>query len=219
MAQVATQRTTGATRFRGPMVVTMRGAGSKGHDYKLGGVAAVGVGIDPGLSVQIPVGQTANAIQLEQPDGTVIAAFDAAGGLVQSGVLNISLRAVQVTLTAAQIITLHSVPVLLVAAPGAGKALIVDAMLFQFKYGTVQMTGGGATSAVYHGATTNLLAGSVAAATITAAANATISAGSLATALAVTTNVGVDLYAASADFAAGDSTAVVTLWYTLYTLQ
>jgi hypothetical protein len=81
MAQTATQRTTGSTRVRGPMIVTLRGAGSKGHDYKLGGVAAVGTGLDVGLSVQIPTAQTANSFQVEQPDGTVIAAIGASGGL------------------------------------------------------------------------------------------------------------------------------------------
>lgn len=123
-----------------------------------------------------------------------------------------------VALSAAQITTLNSVPVALIAAPGAGKVIMVDAMMFQFKYGTVQFTGGGAVSPVYHGATTNLLGGSVAAATIQAAANANISAGAPAAALALTTNAGVDLRAATADFAAGDSTAFVTIWYSVITL-
>src|ERR1017187_3577160 len=146
MAQLPTQRTTAPSRVRGPLIVTLRGAGSKGHDYKFGGVAPVGTGIDPGLSIQIPAGQTANAFQIEQPDGTVIAAFDAASGLIQGGVLSVSQRIVQVTLTAAQIITLNTVPVSLVAAPGAAYALLADAMLFQFKYNSVAFTGGGAVN-------------------------------------------------------------------------
>ena len=59
------------------------------------------------------------------------------------------------------------------------------------------------------------IAGSVAAATIQAAANATISCGAEATALSLTANTGVDLYAGTADFAAGDSTAVVYLQYSV----
>src|SRR5689334_8174926 len=58
--------------------------------------------------------------------------FDAAGGLVQ-GSGNCSQRVVQVTLTAAQIIALHSAPVALVAAPGASKVVIPTLMTFQFK--------------------------------------------------------------------------------------
>ena len=51
----------------GPTVITLRGAGAKGHDP-----ATIGSGNDVGLDVQIPVTQVANAIQVSQPDGTVI---------------------------------------------------------------------------------------------------------------------------------------------------
>lgn len=214
MAQSATQRTTGVTRFRGPTVITMRGAGSLGHS-----IETKGAGLDVGLSVQIPSAQTANAFQIEKPDGTVISAFDANGGLI-TGALKVSQLAKRVTLTAAQLITLNSVPVTLVAAPGAGIALICQGFIFQMIYGTVQFTGGGVVNPVYHGATTSLTAGGVAAATVQAAANYTgYSPGAAgATALAVTSNVAIDLRAATADFAAGDSTAIVTVFYDVVTL-
>ena len=176
------------------------------------------------MVIQLPPGQTANALEVQDSTGNVsglgkvLFSVDQNGNFTQGGVVTAKQLVTQVTLTAAQITTLHSVPVALVAAPGAGIALMADAFLFQFKYGTVQFTGGGAVNPVYHGATTNHLAGSVAAATIQAAANATISAGALATAFALSANTGIDLYAASADFAAGDSTAICTLWYTQYTL-
>jgi len=48
-------------------VITCRGAGSKGHEAQ-----TIGSGKDVGLDVQIPTTQTANAIQVSQPDGTVI---------------------------------------------------------------------------------------------------------------------------------------------------
>jgi len=178
-----------------------------------------GVGLDVGLGIQVPATQSANSLQIEQPDGTVIAAFDAAGGLV-TGALKVSQRAVRVALSAAQIITLHSAPVSLVAAPGAGVALVCQGFIFQLIYNSVQFTGGGAVSPVYHGATTNIAAGSVAAATVQAAANYTgFSPGAAgSTALAVSTNTGIDLLAGTADFAAGNSTAVVTLFYDVVTL-
>ena len=183
---------------------------------------ALGSGGDEPLIIKIPSTQSVPAIRVQsQPAGaaaTDLFLVDQNGNVTQSGVISVKQAIAQVTLSAAQITTLHSAPVPLVAAPGAGIALVLDAALFQFKYGSVQFTGGGAVNPVYHGATTNLLAGSVAAATIQAAANATISLGSMASALSVTTNVGIDLYAATADFAAGNSTAIVLLWYTVYTL-
>jgi hypothetical protein len=149
----------------------------------------------------------------------VVTAFDAAGGLI-TGALKVSQRAVRVALTAAQIIALDSAPVPLVAAPGAGLALICNGFIFQMIYGSVQFTGGGVVNPVYHGATATLTAGGVAAATIQAAANYTGYSPGVAgaVALAVTANTGIDLYAATADFAAGNSTAVVTLFYDVVTL-
>jgi hypothetical protein len=127
----------------------------------------------------------------------------------------------RVALTAAQITTLHSVPVSLVAAPGAGYTLVFEWLTLQFTYGSVQFTGGGVVMPVYHGATTDLsVTGGVAAATIQAAANAHyfVKANPAAGGLALTTNVGIDLYAATADFAAGNSTAVVELAYSVIKL-
>lgn len=168
--------------------------------------------------IQRSPGQTSDLHQFLDENGNLLAGFDNNGNLYKGGVSAVKSGVVQVVLSAAQITTLHSVPVSLLAAPGAGKVILPEGLLFQFKYGTVQFTGGGAVNPVYHGATTNLLTGSVAAATIQAAASATISAGAKASALALTTNAGVDLYAGTADFAAGDSTAIATLWYTIITL-
>src|SRR5689334_8651877 len=81
----------------------------------------------------------------------------------------------QFTLSAADITSAHSAPVALIAAPGINKAVFPTKAIFQFKYGTVQFTGGGAGQLVFHGATTNLLTGTVLAATVQAAASATIS--------------------------------------------
>lgn len=177
------------------------------------------------LVVQMPLGQTANIVEIQDSTGSnsaqgkVLFSIDANGNFTQGGVVSAKQLVAQVTLSAAQLTTLHSAPPSIVAAPGAGLAVILDALLFQFKFGTTQFTNGGAVSAVYHGASTNLLSGSIAQATVQGGVNATISAGSLAAALAVSTNTGIDLLAAGADFAGGgDSTAIVTAWYTQYTL-
>lgn len=212
MAQTATQETTGATRIKGPMVVTLRGAGSLGHAAQ-----TVGAGLDIGLRVQVPTAQSADCFVVEKPDGTTLYKIGSLGGVALGGTSAFR-NTVRLALTAAQIITSHSVPVSLVAAPGAGKVLILEWLTFQFKFGTVQFTGGGALGAVQHGQTANLLSGAVAQATIQAAASAFISAGAPAAALALGTNLGIDILTAGADFAAGDSTAIVTATYTTLTV-
>ena len=65
------------TRFRGPAVVTLRGAGSSGNDPLI-----VGAGSDVGLRIQIPMAQTAFAFTIEQPDGTVIFSIDKTGTIL-----------------------------------------------------------------------------------------------------------------------------------------
>ena len=123
----------------------------------------------------------------------------------------------QFTVSAADFAALNTAPVSLVAAHGLNKALIVTAMLFQFKFGTVEFTLGGAVNPVYHGTTTNPLSGSVAAATIQGNANAIVALDAAGGPLTAPLNTGLDLYAATANFAGGgDSTAIVTLWYTVY---
>jgi hypothetical protein len=120
----------------------------------------------------------------------------------------------QFTLTAADITTLKSVPLQLIKAPGVGRAIMVRLGTFQFKFGTVQFTGGGLVSLVYHGATGNLLSGAVPAAVVNAGVDAVVSFGSAGAATILTPNTGVDLTAATGDFAAGDGKAVVTVWWT-----
>jgi hypothetical protein len=152
--------------------------------------------------------------------GVIIPVLLTGGYFVPSGSYVNTLKA-RVALTAAQIATLHSAPVPLVAAPGAGYALAFEWMTLQFTYGSVQFTGGGVVAPVYHGATADLsVTGGVAASTIQAAANADLMLRSAPAAggQAITANAGIDLYAASADFAAGNSTAVVELSYALIQL-
>jgi hypothetical protein len=130
-------------------------------------------------------------------------------------------RVKRVAVTSAQILALHTAPLSLIPAPGAGKALLYHWMTHQFIYpasGGVQYTGGGAVTPVYHGATADLSGtGGVAAATIQAAVSDTKFLPAIAAA-DVTTNVGIDLEAATANFAAGNGTIVVELCYSIVTL-
>lgn len=125
------------------------------------------------------------------------------------------LQRVTVQVTSAQLKALHSTAVTLIAAPGAGKAILVNSMFANFVFGTVQYTGGGAIQLQYHGQATNLLISTIAAATIQAAANASLFFGPASTAsgIVVQTNTGIDIQAGTADFAAGDGVLNVTLEY------
>jgi len=114
-------------------------------------------------------------------------------------------------LTAAQITTLHSVPVTIVADPGVGNVALLEGLFFEFIFGTVQFTGGGAVTARYHGgAGANLMSSSIAAADIQGGASFGSNFIGAATAdgqVVGVTNAAIELVAAGADFAAGDSTA------------
>jgi hypothetical protein len=126
----------------------------------------------------------------------------------------------QFNLTAADITTLHSVPITLIPSAGINKVLVLNYFTLQFIYNSIAFTGGGAINPVYHGAVgTNIASASVAAASITAAASSTNFCDAAAGPLALPVATGIDLYAATADFAAGNSTAVVTIGYTVIELS
>ena len=220
MAQTATQETTGATRIKGPFAVTLRGAESKGHDFTFGGVGPVGTGLDIACRLQVPSAQSANVLTIEKPDQAVIYQIDSNGNLAFGNVLSVVKAIVRVAISSAQFLALNTTPVALVAAPGAGKVLICDGFYFEFTYNSIQYTSGGVVNPVYHSATASLTAGGVAAASIQAAANyygySPAIAG--ATALALSANTGIDLYAATGNFSTGNSTAVVKMPYTILTL-
>jgi hypothetical protein len=59
----------------------------------------------------------------------------------------------QTTITNAQILAMHATPITLVAAPGAGKFIQLDALVFNYLYLTAAFTSGGAFN-LYYGATT-----------------------------------------------------------------
>lgn len=122
-----------------------------------------------------------------------------------------SLQLAQVNLTAAQIITLFTAPIILIPAPGAGKSIYVQDCLFRFVYGGVAYTGGGVSSISYAGGATPLT--TVPAATITAGA----SSDSLLTtaAVTITQNAALQISTATANFAAGNGTLQIYIYYTV----
>jgi len=126
-----------------------------------------------------------------------------------------------VVVTAANLIGMKAAPVSILPAPGAGKLIIVDAIAFQFKNGATQFTGGGALSFVYHRTAVTPHTGSIAATVLQAAAADVQYLGPNTTGaldLQSAINLGLDITNATAAFAAGNGTAIVTVWYSVVTL-
>lgn len=63
--------------------------------------------------------------------------------VVDKGFVDTRVNTIKVSLSAAQILTANSVPIEVVAAPGAGKIISVLSALCKFTYGTTQFDGGG----------------------------------------------------------------------------
>jgi hypothetical protein len=130
-----------------------------------------------------------------------------------------------VTLTAAQVKALYDTPVQLIAAPGAGKLILIDNILWDIAFGTTQYTAGGVLAAQYgntvHGAGA-VASGTLAAASLNAVAasgflsNGGIS-GSLSVTKAASLNTAVFLSNQTADFATGDSTVTLYIRYRVVT--
>jgi predicted RecA/RadA family phage recombinase len=128
-----------------------------------------------------------------------------------------------VALAAADIIAMNGAPVSILAAPGAGKVIIVDSILFEMTRTSTAFTGGGALNFQYHTTTTSVPhAGTIAATLVT-----TGGAGTAQTALGpnvgtnglvIPANEGIDITNASAGFAAGTGTAKVFIKYRTITL-
>ena len=143
-----------------------------------------------------------------------------AGAITSSKIDPSVIQTAVIPLTAAQIIAMYTTPVSLIAAPGAGKAILVDGLTFEFTGTATQFTGGGAVQIQYHGYAANLLDSTIAAATIQANATAILQFGIASTVGGniVEANTGIDITNATAAFAAGTGTAKVFIRYRIITL-
>ncbi|VVB70624.1 Uncharacterised protein [uncultured archaeon] len=130
-----------------------------------------------------------------------------------------------VTLTASQVQNLYATPVQLIAAPGAGKLILIDSILWDIAFVSAQYAAGGAIAAQYgstiHGAGP-AASGTLAAASLNGVAASGFlsnagSAGLLNVASSASLNTAVYLSNASAAFTTGDSTVTLYVKYRVVT--
>ena len=156
-------------------------------------------------------------------DATVRVRLNGAFGNSTSSLDSSLIQTATVSLSAANIIAMNATPVSVLAAPGAGKAILVESILFEMTRTSTAFTGGGALNFQYHTTTTSVPhSGTIAATLVT-----TGGAGSAQTwlgpnvgtnGLVIPANEGIDITNATAAFAAGTGTAKVFLKYRVVTL-
>ena len=128
-----------------------------------------------------------------------------------------------VSVSSAELKAINSSPKVLIAAPGSGKAISLDEIVFSFTYGTVQYTSGNTLFPVWTGNTTNILGNegnSEIANAVVTAASSSISRRAFSSASASTpilSNTGISLYS-SANFTTGDGTFKLFIKYRIITL-
>lgn len=128
---------------------------------------------------------------------------------------------VVVSLTAAQIIAMGTTPITIIPAPGTGLAIIVDEIVAELILTATAFTTGGVVHFYYHGQTTEIMAQTIAAATVNGAAGTTVwqlEPAQTAGGNVITPAVGVDITNATAPFAAGTGTAKLFIRYRTITL-
>lgn len=145
-------------------------------------------------------------------------------GFIKTGSLDYSLQHKNVALTAANMIAMYTTPVVLIAAPGAGKSIVVQKVAFTIVRTSTAFTGGGAAIVQYaataNGGGTQALDSTLASTVITGSAGTTVSFrnGAIVSdaASTVTQNIGLYISNATAVFAAGTGTATVDVWFYIY---
>ena len=163
--------------------------------------------------VNAPGGQSADPtvrVRLNPLGFGPVQAADTDPSLIQKAV---------VTLTAAQIIAMNGTPQPILPAPAAGQVLVIDQILAQMKPGATQFTGGGAVTFQYHGTAVVPHSGNIPAATITSATGSENVVPPPTGTIQPPAATGLDITNATAAFATGNGTLVVTVFYSIVTLN
>jgi predicted RecA/RadA family phage recombinase len=169
--------------------------------------------LDQASGVAAPGGQAADAtvrVRLNPLGLGPVGSADLDPSVVQKAV---------VTLTAAQILAMNGTPQSILPAPAAGQVLVIDQIIAQMKPGATQFTGGGAVTFQYHGTAVVPHSGNIPAATIISAAGSENVVPPPTGTIQPPAATGLDITNATAAFATGNGTLVVTVFYSIITLN
>lgn len=186
----------------------------------------VGDGTDVPVQIYVPTAQSVDSFEILQAATTppVLFGIDQSGNVKQSGVTASVQFVAQVALTAANLIAMYANPVAIILAQASGIGIIVDEIVFEMKATSTAFTGGGIVTFQYgvtaHGAGTLVHGGSVPASVVTAGSagksltllSPTAAANGLTIPTDGTTASGLYISNATAPFAAGTGTAIVTVY-------
>ena len=118
-----------------------------------------------------------------------------------------------VTLTASQIDSMFTTPIVLIPAPGAGLAIIVDSIAFKLVNGGTNFAGGGVVTISYQGGGATVVP-TVAAAVVNGATSTTQLAQN-ATTVTASINQGIQITNATGVFTTGNGTLTLNITYTI----
>ena len=127
----------------------------------------------------------------------------------------------RISLTAAQINGMYAAPVLLLAAPGSGKAIAVNKVIFKITRTATAFANGGAAIVQYgntvNGGGTQALDSTLAATVFTGAAGTSYSTrnGAVISDSTALGNLGIYISNATGAFDTGTGTATVDIWYSV----
>ena len=149
---------------------------------------------------------------------------DGSGGLNWgSGVNDDVVKSATISISSAQLKAINTTPQTLVAAPGSGKAISVDEIVYSYTYGGTAYTGGNTLIPIYAGGTTNLFGTDANSIITQAKMQGTTSfivrriASTSAVPIDILSNTAVNLYS-SGNYATGNGTLKVFIRYRILTL-
>jgi hypothetical protein len=129
-------------------------------------------------------------------------------------------RVARVNLSAANIIAMNGAPISLIPAPGAGRAIVIEEIIFKMVRTATAFTGGGAVEFRYTNGAGAQVTGTLAATVVTTAGAGTTYNKLLGVeaSLVPAANAPVVITNATAPFAAGTGAALVEIRYKVVTL-
>jgi len=162
-----------------------------------------------------------NAAQGARREGaaSAVGTADIAAAAVTSAKMAEDLvRTVQVNLSSANILAMNATPVTLIAAPGAGKIVIVEDILLKMVTTATAYANGGAVEFRYTDGSGAKVTADIAAAVITAGAGTTYTkVGGVIASLTPVANAPIVITNATAAFITGTGTGVLTIKYRIVT--